>query len=66
MNKPLNRYYIEVRGFDGHVVEAETASKARYADFKAWKEAGYGRRYSFGEFLKTQIETFLHLGRGKP
>lgn len=61
------RYFIQVRGFDGHVVTAESAGQARYREFKAWKEAGYGRRgmwgeWSFIEFVQELIETFHHRG----
>lgn len=65
MSKPLKRYYIQVKGFDGHFVEAETAGKAKYAEFKAWKEAGYGRHWNFTSFFSSAIETFHHHGRVK-
>ena len=62
----LKRYSITVRGFDAHHYVAETASKARYQCFKAWREAGYGRTYpgqtKFRDFLE-RVETTLHLGR---
>jgi hypothetical protein len=53
------------------VVKAETASKARYAAFKAWREAGYGQRgypdygtVPFADFLK-RVRT-LHCGEPSP
>ena len=67
--RKVKRYYIEVRGFDGHYVEAETAGKARYRDFIAYEDAGYGivrgerrtRSERFREFL-ARIEVFHHHG----
>ena len=65
MSETLKRYWIEVRGFDGHEVKAATAGKARYATYRAWCEAGFDRtvsgRVNFKDFL-SRIETFHHLG----
>jgi hypothetical protein len=61
----LKRYSVHVDGFDPYVYVAASASKARYRAYKAWREAGYGRRWpghtSFGEFL-GRVSCTLHLG----
>jgi hypothetical protein len=62
-DKPLKRYSIQVRGFDACMVEAKTAGAARWKNYVAWRDAGYGRHVSFGDFLKSEIETFYHHGR---
>lgn len=66
----MKRYFIQVKGFDGRMVEAETAGKARYAEYKAWREAGFGRLYTgtlpFLLFVRNHIETFHHHGRVYP
>ena len=62
MADTLKRYWIARVGFDGHEVTAPSAGAARYSTYRAWREAGYGRSVSFGDFLK-RIETFHHLGR---
>jgi hypothetical protein len=36
------RYWIRLRGHDGHEVLAPNASKAKAADYAAWVNAGYG------------------------
>lgn len=66
--KVVKRYFIQIRGFDGRHVTAESAGAARYAEYKAWREAGYDRsrlhgNIDFGQFLKEHVETFHHLGR---
>lgn len=62
----LKRYWIEVQGFDGRMVEAETASKARYAEYKLWREAGFARSWpntiSFMDFVRNHISQFFHHG----
>lgn len=55
------RYFIEVRGFEGHYVVARSAGAARYKDFRAWREAGFGQRLTFRDFL-DRIVTFHHHG----
>lgn len=63
----MRRYFIQLRGFDGHELLAPTAAKARADTFRAWTEAGYASRTSearerpFKQFL-DQIETFDALG----
>lgn len=36
------RYWIRLRGFDGHEVIAPNASKAKAFDYRCWRDAGYG------------------------
>lgn len=55
------QYWIEVRGFEGHMVAARSAGAARYADYRAYVDAGYGRDISFRDFL-GRIEAFHHHG----
>lgn len=61
----LKRYSIRVRGFDAHEVVARTPSEARYKNFLAYDDAGYGPRGSktlrFWDFV-NRIEAFHHLG----
>jgi hypothetical protein len=54
-------FSITISGFDPARFKAPSAGAARYAAFKAWKEAGYGRGWSFGDFLHNC--TTLHMGR---
>lgn len=57
----MKRYIIGVTGFDTHERIAETAAKARYADFKAAREAGYFTgRHGFRDYLASVYT--LHLG----
>ena len=66
----LKRYWIAVRGHDGHEVVAASAGAARWAEYRAWREAGFARSWprtiSFIDFLTGQIETFHHLGDPRP
>ena len=57
----MKRYLIQLDGFDTHERVAETAAKARYADFCAAKDAGYFTgRHGFRDYL-ARVYT-LHLG----
>lgn len=60
------RYWIAIKGHDGREVVATTPGAARWGEYRAWREAGFARSWpntiSFGDFLRTQIETFHHLG----
>lgn len=61
------RYWIQLRGFDGHEVLAPNAAKAKADTFRAWTDAGYGARRPecrdrpFKQFL-DRIEAFYALG----
>jgi len=61
------RYWIRLRGHDGHEVWADNAAKAKAADFRAWCEAGMAQRHShnldspFKQYL-SQIEAVHALG----
>jgi hypothetical protein len=65
----LKRYFIQVAGFDGHEVLAESPGKARWREFFHYEEAGHGivsgsglrRSDRFMVFL-GRIEAFHHLG----
>ena len=54
------RYSIIVDGFDGVTFVASSAGAARYAAWKAFRDAGYGHRWSFSDFLRAT--TTLHMG----
>lgn len=57
----MRRYLICLDGFDSHERVAASASKARYADFRAAQDAGYFTgRHGFREYL-ARVYT-LHLG----
>lgn len=62
-------YSVYVDGFDPVLFVAKSASAARYAAFKAYREAGYGDRWdsrgAFREFLRRVTQT-LHLGPVPP
>lgn len=47
--KTARRYVVRVDGFDGVEFVARSASAARFAAFRAIREAGY--RITFREFL---------------
>lgn len=49
------QYWIEVEGFDGHMVLARSAGAARWKDFLAYEDAGFGR---YGRDHCTQSERF--------
>ena len=61
------RYWIRLRGFDGHEVIADTAAKAKAKTFRAWLDAGFASRpgYTpdspFKQFI-DQIEVVYALG----
>lgn len=38
----MRRYWIRLRGFEGHEVIAPNAAKAKAYDYRCWREAGYG------------------------
>lgn len=63
----MRRYWIRLRGFDGHEVLAPNAAKAKADTYRAWRDAGYARRFSecqdrpFKQFI-DRIETFHALG----
>lgn len=52
------RYVVKVDGFEGVEFRARSASAARYAAFRAIREAGY--RYTFPDFLRRV--SVLHMG----
>ena len=54
-------FSITVSGFDAARFKARSAGAARYAAFKAWKEAGYGNGWSCVDFLRNC--TTQHMGR---
>ncbi len=62
------RYWIRLRGHDGHEVIAPNASKAKAADYVAWTNAGYGlSRWRSGGISKfrqylAEIEVVHALG----
>ncbi len=63
----VRRYWIALRGFDGHEVLAPNAAKAKAQTYRAWRDAGYGDRdhhcldRPFKQFI-DRIETFHALG----
>lgn len=57
----LKRYSITVDGFDPCTVVAKSAGAARYQCYRGWRDAGYGARSSFADFLRRT--TTLHHGR---
>jgi len=65
----MTRFFIQVRGFDGHCREAKSAGSAKYAEYLAWREAGFDRtlpgRASFRDFL-GRIETFHRISEPSP
>lgn len=56
----MNRYSITIRGWEPETFIAETAGKAKYRAFLAFKDAG-GHRWSFADFLHNI--SILHMGR---
>lgn len=60
----MRRYVITVEGFEPHTRIAETAGKAKYADFKAYRAAGYGDRYDSRNAFRDYLQRahVLHLG----
>jgi hypothetical protein len=56
--KRPRRYAVRIEGFDAEYLTAASAGAARYATFKAYREAGY--RATFRDFLRKT--TTLCLG----
>lgn len=64
----MRRYSIKLHGHDAHDVVAQNASKAKAADFRAWREAGYGLskwrcgQSYFAQYL-AQLEHVYAMGK---
>jgi hypothetical protein len=58
--RPMRRYSVTIDGFDPVTYIARSAGAARYRCWKAWTDAGYGRGWTFRDFVKNA--TTLHHG----